>query len=646
MKIHSRYTVLSLIVLLLISINITTAQDNIVLIHDVQGAPEHPDYPDSPYEDSDVIIEGIVIGDFQDGDDGTHGDLNGFYIQEEDSDADDNPQTSEGIYVFERRGTVSNVEIGDLVQVVGTVDEIRSMTQITASEVTIISSDNLLPVPTVISLPLADRSEWEYSENMLVTVVGANEPLTVNDTYDLGRYGVTQLTADGRAYQYTQINRPSTPEAFEAYRQEVGLRVILVDDGRTNENADTAPIFNDGGFSAENTVRSGYLVEQVTGVLEFRFDEWRIQPTYPINMTTTENARPATNPDLGGTLRIASVNLLNYFNGNGQGEGFPTARGASNPEEFERQRAKTLSALALLDADIIGLIEIENDFGDGEDSAVQDLVNGLNAFPDSTSCGANWDYVDTTQAPLNLDRVGTDAIALTFMYCSTTVRIAPDTVPAILSDELLPELGLGDFVPTFNGVNTSRIPMAVTFQEIATDEVITVVINHLKAKGGDGEVEGDIDNNDGVASWNQRRLQAVIALDAWLATNPTGTEDNDILLLGDFNAYAMEDPIQYLDTVGFANLIDISDHSYGFPLILGRSPETQGWGTLDYALANASMQAQITGATVLHINADEPIYIDYNTEFKPEERADNLYLPDAYRASDHDPIVVGVSLGG
>lgn len=231
------------------------------------------------------------------------------------------------------------------------------------------------------------------------------------------------------------------------------------------------------------------------------------------------------------------------------------------------------------------------------------------------------------------------------MYCTTTVTIAPDTVPAILSDEMLPELGLGDFVPTFNGVNTSRIPMAVTFREIATGEDITVVVNHLKAKGGDGELEGDIDTNDGVASWNQRRLQAVIALNAWLATHPTGTQDPDILLMGDFNAYAMEDPIQYLDTIGYANLLNTLDHSYGFPLILGRSPETQGWGTLDYAFANASLQSQVMGAISWHINADEPIYIDYNMEFKPEELLDSLYLPDLYRSSDHDPIIVGLDLG-
>lgn len=620
-----------------------SAQDSTVLIHEVQGAPDHPDYPDSPFEDSDVTIEAIVIGDFQDGEDGVNGDINGFYVQEEDADSDDNPQTSEGIYVFERRGTISNVEIGDLVRITGTVDEIRGLTQITPTEITILSSGNPLPAPTEIAFPLENRDTLEYSENMLVTIIGANEPLTVNDNYDLGRYGVIQLTADGRVYQYTQIYAPTDADAFEAYRQSIGLRMILVDDGYTIENVVPVPVFNGESFSAENTVRSGYTVEAVTGVLEFRFDEWRIQPTEAITFAEGNNPRPA-DITIEGNLRVASVNLLNYFNGDGQGDGFPTARGADSPEEFERQRVKTLSALVQLDADIVGLIELENDYYDDEFSAAQDLVNGLNEMPDATSCGANWAYIDVAQAPISLDRLGTDAIANGFLYCTATVMIAPDTVPAILSDEMLPDLGLADLVPTYNGVNTGRIPLAVTFREIATGEDVTVVVNHLKAKSGDG-TDGDFDTGNGVASWNQRRRNAITALNAWLATHPTGTTDLDVLLIGDFNAYAMEDPIQDLIIAGYVNLQDEFAHSYGFPLILGRSPETQGWGTLDYAFANEALQAQVTGTIIVHINSDEPTYIDYNEEYKPEELLDSLYSPDSYRASDHDPVLVGLTLG-
>lgn len=637
-----RNVVKILALLLLIAVPIT-AQDDIVLISAVQGAPDNADYPDSPYEDSEITIEGVVVGDFQDGDDGFHGDINGFYLQEEDADADDNLLTSEGIYVFERRGTITNVEVGDIVRVSGKVDEIRNLTQIEAFEVMIISSDNPLPEATIVQLPLLDRDDFEYTENMLVTVMDVDEPLVVNDTYDLGRYGLIQLSAQGRVYQYTQLYAPTDAQAFEAYREEIGLGMILVDDGRTNENAVPVPTINDLPFSADNTVRSGYTIDSVTGILEFRFDEWRIQPTEALIMNPSENERPSDTLFLDGTLQVASVNLLNYFNGTGDGNGFPTPRGADTADEFERQRAKTLAALVQLDADIIGLIELENDYRDSDLSAAQDLVNGMNDLADFTRCGANWAYVDVNQAPLNLDLLGTDAIAVGFMYCTATVMIAPDTVPAILNDEMLPDLGLGALVPTFNGVNTNRIPLAVTFREIATQEDITVVVNHFKAKGGSGDGL-NADFGDGSASWNQRRRDAVTAINRWLLTYPTGTTDRDVLLIGDFNAYAMEDPIQDLALLGYDNLLDLTTHSYGFPLALGASPETQAWGTLDYAFANESLQSQVAGALVVNINADEPIYIDYNLEYKPEEILADLYRPDGYRASDHDPVLVGLSL--
>ncbi|MEO0598683.1 MAG: DNA degradation protein EddB, partial [Chloroflexota bacterium] len=153
------------------------------------------------------------------------------------------------------------------------------------------------------------------------------------------------------------------------------------------------------------------------------------------------------------------------------------------------------------------------------------------------------------------------------------------------------------------------------------------------------------DSGNGAASWNQRRQDAVTALDAWLATNPTGSDDPDILQVGDFNAYAMEDPILDLVALGYENLVADATHSYGFPLALGVAPETQSWGTLDYAFASSTLSTQVTGAAVWHINADEPVYLDYNVEFKPDEVTDSLYDTSAFRSSDHDPIVVGLSLG-
>ncbi|MEL7433285.1 MAG: ExeM/NucH family extracellular endonuclease, partial [Chloroflexota bacterium] len=522
MQLFKRTWFLSVVMLLIVGISITQAQDSIILITDVQGDSNSESYPDSPFEEMTVTIEGVVTGDFQDGEAGAQGDLNGFYVQEEAEDVPVGNTASSAIYVFERRGTVTDVSVGDVVQVTGTVDEIRGLTQLEAASVTITGSSVLEPVE--LTLPVTHIDDWEAYENMLVTVSGADDtPLTVNETFDLGRYGSIQVASGGRVLNYSQVNTPTDRDAFEAYREAMGLRVLVIDDGRSNENPVPLPSFNGVPFSAGNTVRSGYTLDSVTGILEFRFDEWRIQPTEPIMMNADSNPRTDVAPDVGGDVRVGVMNVLNYFNGNGLGDGYPTARGADSPEEFERQREKTLSALRGLNADIIGLVEIENDFNTGINSAVQDLVNGLNAEPDLTRCGANWAYVDVSAEPLRLDRLGSDSIAVGVIYCEATVSIAPNTVPAVLEDSQLDALGIGELAPVFNGVDTNRVPLAVTFQENASGEIFTVVVNHFKSKGGSGD-GANADSGNGAASWNQRRQDAVTALDAWLATNPTGSD--------------------------------------------------------------------------------------------------------------------------
>src|SRR5690606_2787033 len=100
-----------------------------------------------------------------------------------------------------------------------------------------------------------------------------------------------------------------------------------------------------GGLSAANTVRSGDQVQNLTGVVYYSFDEYRIMPTGSVSFV---QANPRTaEPELavGGNVKVASFNVLNYFNGDGQGGGFPTARGAHSALEFDRQRSKIIAAL-------------------------------------------------------------------------------------------------------------------------------------------------------------------------------------------------------------------------------------------------------------------------------------------------------------
>jgi uncharacterized repeat protein (TIGR01451 family) len=123
-----------------------------------------------------------------------------------------------------------------------------------------------------------------------------------------------------------------------------------------------------------------------------------------------------------------------------------------------------------------------------------------------------------------------------------------------------------------------------------------------------------------------------------LATNPTGAGDSDILITGDLNAYAKEDPVSALRNTGYTDLIAdrLGAGAYSFAF-------DGTWGYLDHALASSSLTAKVSGVTEWHVNADEPNALDYNEDFKSAGQLVSLYAPDAYRASDHDPVIIGLN---
>jgi predicted extracellular nuclease len=573
--------------------------DLTIPIYEIQG-----DGSISPILEQTVITEGIVVGDFQRSDQ-----LQGFYIQSPDSATDANPNTSEGLFIFDPNLTV-DVQVGDRVQIAGTVKEFTStdssLTQLAnITEITILDQNNPLPIITPVTLPEADLEDWEALEGMLVTVTDTDEPLTVSETFNLGRFGEVRLSADGRVIQYTNFNEPNVA-GNAAYQEEVLQRTVILDDGSTRQNLYFEPL-----------TRAGNTLESITGIVDDRFSiEYRIQPT-EIPDYINSNPRTDSPTSVGGSLRVASFNVLNYFNGDGMGGGFPTSRGASSPEEFTRQRDKTISAILAMDADIVGLIEMEND-GYDEKSAIEDLVNGLNTKAGTQS----YAFIDP-----GVDQLGTDEITVGFIYQVADVTPVGDA--AILDKSVDPD---------FN-TDIQRPALAQTFQEKATGEIFTPVINHFKSKGGGSEATGDdLDQGDGQGAFNATRTKAAEALTEWLATDPTQSGDPDVLILGDLNAYLQEDPITTIEEAGYTNLIEqfVGDEAYSF-VFFGQS------GTLDHALSSPSLTAQVTGVTEWHINADEPNFLDYNLEFKSDAQK-ALYEADPFRSSDHDPVIVGLQL--
>ncbi|MGD1809574.1 ExeM/NucH family extracellular endonuclease [Dapis sp. BLCC M126] len=604
-------------------------------IHEIQGSGAS-----SPLEGQTVTIEAVVVGDYQDGASGTNGDLNGFFLQEEDADADTDPLTSEGIFIFDGDSPAVDVNIGDVVEVTGTVDEFFGLTQLTDVSVSIQGTDTL-PTPATVNFPVTTVEDLEAFEGMGITIP---DTLFVTEYFNLDRFGEVVLSSDGasnepgtdgRLEQFTDFNAPDAAD-FAAYQEAIATRRIVLDDGQTVQNPQTI-IHGRGGnpLSATNTLRGGDTVDNLSGVLSFGFGDYRIQPVEPIDFQAT-NPRPETPEDVGGDLKVAALNVLNFFTtldetGNpGSGPNGLSPRGADNQAEFDRQVEKLVTTLEIMDADIVGLVELENEFGADQNGdgqfAIETLVDELN-----NRVGAGtYAYVDPGVPFVDTS----DAISVGAIYKTDSVQVAPGTTVEILTDSDLSDLGLSGTV--FDGPSTNRAPMAVTFEELGTGERFTVSVNHFKSKGGTGSGD-DADIGDGQGNFNGTRLRGSEALNAWLNTDPTGSGDSDFLIVGDLNAYAEEDPITFLEAEGYTDIAQefVGNSAYSFTF-------DGQLGTLDYALANSSLINQVTGATEWHVNADEPDALDYNLDFGRDPSLFNGQDP--FRNSDHDPIIVGLNL--
>ncbi|MCB0190037.1 MAG: ExeM/NucH family extracellular endonuclease, partial [Caldilineaceae bacterium] len=352
--------------------------DNVTPIYVVQG-----DGAPSPLVGTEIAIEGVVVGDFQNNAAVDNGDLNGFHVQ--DPTGDGNPATSDGVFVYAPGGM--DVSVGDAVRVRGSVSEYNGMTEVTASQIWLCSTGNSV-APTNLSLPVASEDAFEPYEGMLVTFP---QSLVISEYFNFDRYGEIVLTTDRRLTPTAQYE-PGSPEAYSAMADYLRNSITL-DDGRSSQNPDPAIHPNGAEFTLDNRFRGGDTVANVTGVIDYSFDLYRLQPTTGADYTSA-NPRTAAPNAVGGNVKVASFNVLNYFTTIDTGAficgpaGDQECRGADDLNEFDRQRAKIIAALAAIDADVVGLIEIENYPGD---VPTADLVNGLN---DKVG-GGTYDYVAT-----------------------------------------------------------------------------------------------------------------------------------------------------------------------------------------------------------------------------------------------------------
>lgn len=566
-----------------------------------------------------VTVRGVVVSD----DEGPSPALRGFNLQDPVGDGD--PATSDGIFVFNGANT-DLVSLGDVVTVTGRAVEFNGQTQIDQLASVVVCGTGTA-TPAEVTLPAPDATSFEQFEGMLVQMP---QELSVSEHFQLGRFGEIVVSSGGRLPQPTNVVAPG-PDAI-ALQAANDLNRIVVDDNRSDQNPETIRLGRNGEpLSASNTLRGGDTVTGLVGVMSFSFDFYRIMPFNALgggapNFEGT-NPRPDTAPDVGGTIQVAGINVLNYFNtfnpGCQAGVGGPPTdcRGADSPEEFARQVPKTVEEILGTGAEVIGINEIEND-GYGVDSAIAQLVGALN---DATAPGT-YAFIDADAGTGQINSLGTDAIKVGVIYQPAAVTPVGQT--AVLNTV--------EFVNGGDPAPRSRPAIAQAFEQNGTGGVFTAVVNHLKSKGSACSVP---DSGDGQANCNQVRLNAVNELIEWLDGDPTGTGDTDHLLVGDLNSYAMEDPITTLEAAGYTNLVEQYGGADAYSYVFGAQ-----WGYLDHALGSSSMTAQVTGVEAWHVNADEPGVLDYNTNFKPANLIESLYAPDQYRSSDHDPVIVGLDL--
>ena len=572
----------------------------------------------SPMNGQQVIVEAIVTTDLQGGTlaNGEYSyQYSGFWLQQADNETDTDPMTSEGVFVYNYS---ENVSVGDRVRLQATVGEYNNVTQLSnISDIAVCSSGNALPAAIELTLPVADLAEFEAVEGMLVE---SDQSLLISDLfgtgYGFGNYG--QFAVSSRLhFQGTEIALPGSAEALAAEPNRV-LDTLLIDDGVSASYPEFIPFPDDSGFSADNPVRIGYSVPAFAGVMNAFRDNYTVIPA-AITIDPTHPRTLAPQVSEQANLVVVGMNVLNFFNGDGMGGGFPTSRGAPSADALDMQTAKIVAALDAMNADVIGLMELENDGWDAE-SAIVELTEALNAVQ---APGDEYSVINPGGS-----RIGTDEIAVGLIYRAD--RVTPVGAARVLdsSNSPLDE----NNIPLFD--DTKNRPALIQTFNVDGQE-ITFAVNHLKSKGSACNEPNE--GLDGQGSCNINRTRAAQALVEFLA------DDEQVMILGDLNAYSQEDPMQAFYSAGFTNLkytdaaTEERPYSYTFSGLLG---------SLDHALATDDLLAQVVSVDAWHINSVEDSLVDYLTEAngQPYRSVDSYAAPDAYRSSDHDPIVVGLMI--
>lgn len=615
--------------------------EGVTPIADIQGTGDA-----SPIQGKTVTTRGVVTAAYPEGG------LNGYYIQTPGTGGSDRADgaASDGIFVYSP-DTVADISIDDHVEVTGTVSEHYGQTQISVSASGVETVDEPAEVvkPVEDAFPAGDEKR-ESLEGMLLQ---PSESLTVADNYNTNTYGeVVLATGEGTLDQPTDVHRPGTPEA-KALEAENLDREVVLDDGATVNFLKADKDIPLPYLSKDDPVRVGAQANFTSPVvLGFDHEKWRFQPTTRLTGDNAEAVQPTTFTDtrtetpeaVNGQVSLASFNVLNYFTTTGDQlsgcqyyddregnhitvRGGCDARGAANAESLKRQETKIVTAINKLDASVVSLMEIENSaaFGKDRDDALATLVKRLNEAAGTEK----WDFVDSPAAVPSDE----DVIRTALIY--QPAEVAPQNESTILDDQ--------------DAFSNAREPLSQAFApkdgtgEIEKDKTFVTISNHFKSKGS-GSGPGNEDSGDGQGASNADRVKQAEALVGFAGDQQEATNSDLVYLLGDFNSYTQEDPMQVFYEAGYKDIAaektDESTYVYGsrtgsldHVLALDASDEADGAGT------DPSAFDSVTGADVWNINSVESLALEYS---RFNYNVSDLVAPDQFRASDHDPVVVGL----
>ncbi|MFM5395594.1 ExeM/NucH family extracellular endonuclease [Aeromonas veronii] len=609
----------------------------------------------------------------------------GFYLT--DPAGDGNTITSDGIFVY-LKDARSDIKVGTELCLEAQVEEFLGGTQLklkwdgTSPRIQVLGQGKNVPVSVLkVNDDESLKQALNRHEGMRVRLDSSSDlHLTRNFSFDY-KASRTNLELSHKAplIKPTQLHVASSPEAVALAAQNGSNRLVVESDFKVQNGA--LPWFPaldaDQGY-----LRIGDQLNGLEGVVIYNKDAFRLVVPSDVTLsagsllrTPEDDRQPAPARVSGSDLRIGSFNVLNYFTSHSSIGGALNVlckdqadadntdpkvnscnRGAKTLVGFDKQRTKIVNAITAMDADLLGLMEMENN-GFEDNSALHNLVTRLNEQQKDAS--KHYAYVRLPVTALTDGKFfGGDAIMVAMIYRPALLTPSGDASVIKLPEQ---RYATGGVAKTAG----QRDSLVQTFTLAKSKEPLTLVVNHLKSKGsgcyenGDGKTEP----TDLQGKCTEFRVSAAKVLGEAVSKLP-----GQVLLVGDFNSYAKEDPIRVLTDynpatserkIVSASHTFIGDQSYEQ---LGREV-TRSYGlidlnvkfskekaisysydgelgTLDYALANPALASKVAGVSDWHINAFESNQFEYAAKF-----TDALLKSDnPFSASDHDPIIVDLRL--